>query len=375
MATRLESLTERLVTRIEGFLPIEAVGNPRRETQDRLERMSIGQMLQASVVAKLEDGSFIVDLGSAAAHLRTRMTLPADTRIGQRLNLSLLGKSPQPTFQVEPDTGTTVTSLSSGARLLENILVDRKESTAILTGKTPVLTTAQLPSAQIEQALRQVIETSGLSYEAHVMQWLNGTRPLALLQQEPQQRLYQKNMQVQQSGIKPVADSASNPGAAAATTENPTTGMATADQTTSAELAQLVSAQIDTLEHKRFQWQGEIWPNQLMLWTASEEADHTAGHETPKHSSIDAETDQKAWVTILSLNLPGLGPVQARIRLQDERVQIEMRGQDAATVQRLRRQGLHLSERMSSAGIGLTALTIREGVVESVPAQASGEPA
>ncbi len=372
MATRLESLTERLVTRIEGFLPIEAVGSPRRETQDRLERINIGQILQASAVAKLEDGSFIVDLGSAAANLRTRMTLPAETRVGQRINLSLISKSPQPTFQVEPDTDTTGTSLSSGARLLENILVDRKESPAVLTGKTPVLNTAQMPSAQIEQALRQVIETSGLSYEAHVMQWLNGTRPLALLQQEPQQQLFQK-IQLAQSAIKPVASNTVDTGASpsaliietTSTADNPATPISA-----SAELSSLVNAQIDTLENKRFQWQGEIWPNQLMLWTANEETEQTTEHgATPKHSGAD--TEQKSWVTTLSLNLPGLGPVHARIRLQDERVQIEMQGQDAGTVQKLKRQGLHLSERMSSAGIGLTALTIREGLEESVPAKAS----
>lgn len=371
MATRLESLTERLVTRIEGFLPIEAVGSPRRETQDRLERMNIGQLLQASVVAKLEDGSFIVDLGSAAAHLRSRMTLPAETRVGQKINLSLLSKSPQPTFQVEPETDTTVTSLSSGARLLENILVNRKESPAVLTGKTPVLTTAQMPSAQIEQALRQLIETSGLSYEAHVMQWLNGTRPLALLQQEPQQQLFQKD-QLAQPALKPIAsntvDTAASP--SALTVETPSSAEKAANTTsTSTELSSLVNAQIDTLEHKRFQWQGEIWPNQLMLWTAHEETDQPSSRDT-NHSSTGVEADQKAWITTLSLNLPGLGPVHARIRLQDERVQIEMQGQDAGTVQKLKRQGLHLSERMSSAGIGLTALTIREGVEESASAQA-----
>lgn len=83
------------------------------------------------------------------------------------------------------------TTLSVAARAISAILGAAPDRVAGVRGAAPVWpasAAAPLP-VQLAGALARVVATSGLFYESHLQQLATGTRPLALLAQEPQARL------------------------------------------------------------------------------------------------------------------------------------------------------------------------------------------
>ncbi|MFI5445967.1 flagellar hook-length control protein FliK [Polaromonas sp. UC242_47] len=82
------------------------------------------------------------------------------------------------------------TTLSVAARAISAILGAAPDDAVGIRGTSPVWTgsTAPVP-AQLAGALVRVVAGSGLFYESHLQQFAAGTRPLALLAQEPQARL------------------------------------------------------------------------------------------------------------------------------------------------------------------------------------------
>ena len=62
-------------------------------------------------------------------------------------------------------------------------------STPSLTSLTPILTGYLTNSAELSASLQKAIIQSGLFYESHQAQWINGKNTLENLQQEPQGKL------------------------------------------------------------------------------------------------------------------------------------------------------------------------------------------
>jgi hypothetical protein len=80
--------------------------------------------------------------------------------------------------------------LSVAARAISAILGAAPDDAAGVRGTSPVWTASAAPQpAQLAGALARVVATSGLFYESHLQQFAAGTRPLAVLAQEPQARL------------------------------------------------------------------------------------------------------------------------------------------------------------------------------------------
>ncbi|WP_421956646.1 flagellar hook-length control protein FliK [Polaromonas sp.] len=82
------------------------------------------------------------------------------------------------------------TTLSVAARAISAILGATPDRVAGVRGAAPVWPAPAAPlPVQLAGALARVVATSGLFYESHLQQLATGTRPLALLAQEPQARL------------------------------------------------------------------------------------------------------------------------------------------------------------------------------------------
>src|SRR5437764_3785697 len=86
------------VARAGAVLP---AGDPRQQAFQRSLAAQLGQTMQAEVLSRLNDGSFVVRVGDMAA----RMPLPQNAQVGQQLPLTLVALTPRPTFQLETAKG------------------------------------------------------------------------------------------------------------------------------------------------------------------------------------------------------------------------------------------------------------------------------
>ncbi len=305
------------------------VADPRQDGAVRLDQIALGKALLAQVVSIQSDGSALVRLSSAeqAADFQTelRMQLPAGSKAGDTLNLTLLSKAPQLTFAVStalpPDT--TPTTLSPTARMIDTLLQQAQEAhqSTQVQGARPLLLAGDAASSamagKLAQQLRQALDGSGVFYEAHLRQWANGERSLEQVRGEPQ-----------------------NQGASNAPS---------ASQSLSS--AQWLPLQLDTLEQQRFTWKGEVWPGQQMQWEVVQQ-------DTSQHSNQAAATPADTWKTVLQLDLPRLGRIKASIRLQGEHAQLQVQAQAPDTAAQLKSQSQVLSDALAASGTALDALTV-----------------
>jgi hypothetical protein len=270
--------------------------------------------VQGTVQTLLDDGSFIVKLADTAV----RTNLPQGSKVGDKLQLTLVGTQPRATFLMEGEFAAAPATFSPTARLIGS-LQQQSTSTALL-GKTPLVSTGATPPAQIATALQTALTTSGIFYESHVQQWANGERPLADVLREPQN--------VNARSAAPTADATLNP-----------------------DTARIVNLQLNTLDIPRVQWQGEVWPGQQMQWEVSEQ---------PQQPKGEAETPERSWQSVVRFDLPTLGRIAATITLVGDHVQVQMRTANPDSAQTLRLHGAQLSEALAAAGSTLDLLTVKQ---------------
>lgn len=127
----------------------------------------------------------------------------------------------------------------------------------------------------------------------------------------------------------------------------------TADNPIAAELTPLVRQQLDALATQNFVWQGQVWPGQQMHWEIEEER----GDRPPAE---DAEPQQ--WLTRLKLTLPGLGGIDAVMRLvPGGALDIALVADQEPSRQTLAAAGEGLRRQLGDAGLQLTAFSVRHG--------------
>jgi len=176
----------RSVTAIEAPRPTASIADAGHEVLTRLNQIGIGKMMQAQVLSRLTDGSFMVKLADTAV----RMNLPAGTQAGDALDLTLIATQPRLTFSMGGPAREAATSLSQTGRLIDTVLkMAQKEGTPTsLVDKVPLVPSSAATPTQLATALKDALTYSGLFYESHVQQWASGQRPLTELMREPQAR-------------------------------------------------------------------------------------------------------------------------------------------------------------------------------------------
>ena len=106
-----------------------------------------------------------------------------------------------------------------------------------------------------------------------------------------------------------------------------------------ADAARLINLQLETLEQRRVQWQGELWPGQPLEWDVAEE---------PRKNNAD--TGDKSWVSVVRFDLPALGAISATIRLTNGHVQVQVKAASDAAAASLRAHGGALAGALDAAG-------------------------
>jgi hypothetical protein len=347
------------------------VADPRQQAFQRALAGQLGQSLQAEVLAKLSDGSFVVRVADMAA----RMPLPQNAQVGSQVPLTLVALNPRPTFQVATSQGGAAfaeagpplpeganpqsvplawvegkeaaaltraaallagaqslppasasgadsgagASLSKAGKTLGDVIAAAQKADTPATaavGRTPLLTGPSGDASKIAAALQDGMAKSGLFYESHVAEWAQGGRTQAALAAEPQAR-----------GMAPLSDPAT---------------------------AQLINLQLNAHEQARVAWQGQLWPGQELRWEIQRDAPQRDAHGRDG----DGEDGQGAWQSNLTLRFGRLGEVAAKIVLSGGQLHIRLEAPEAARAS-LQAGSARLTEALEAAGTPLTTLAIQ----------------
>jgi hypothetical protein len=198
----------------------------------------------------------------------------------------------------------------------------------------PVISAAPLAAGPqdvhgIAQGLKGDLGSSGLFYESHLAQWVDGTVSKAELLREPQAAL---------------ADGASPAAAAGQTT-------ATGALALSPRAETLVQRQLETFEQRAVNWQGQPWPGQAAGLTIAE--------DDPKSRAGSAA--ERTWQASLRLSMPGLGDLEARIGLSGNKASLVLATRNPASSALLLRQRSDLARRLGENGLRLIDVRVGTG--------------
>ncbi|CAN5234225.1 flagellar hook-length control protein FliK [soil metagenome] len=259
------------------------------------------------------------------------------------------------------------TSLSTTGRMISNILQSAQQSgaPASLTGAAPVVMSPMASPASIASGLQQALASSGLFYESHLAQWVNGERPAAALMQEPQAKTGYASApagsqvtttpgtaqgQVQTLAQAEAVRSASPQDIVPLPLAAPPADAESLilANTMSPDAMRMINLQLATLENRQVMWQGEVWPGQTMEWEVSQDAPQRDADEAPP-----------SWNSSVKFELPTLGMVSATIHLVGERVHVQIRTENETAAVALRAHGEELANALDAAGSPLDSLLVK----------------
>jgi hypothetical protein len=370
LATRLKNLLD---------LPLPEVGrvSPARDVSPELTQ---GQRFTAQVTQPLPDGTF----RALVAGRTLTLSLPKSVKNGDVLELVVTRTTPETVFArtLEPAAQQQPSAtLSTTARLMSHLLTGREGSAppTTLNAGAPLLQRPPQSGAELAPLLQRALAGSGMFYEAHQAQWVDGKFPMAQLLAEPQAQL----SPVKQPSLQPppeTAASSSNvktPEQAEQTAQSPNAKLATltaqSEQAASGdqaarssnsqnterallsqlvprELAPLVLNQLDALATQQLTWQGQVWPGQTMQWSIEQPPDDAHGR--------GAEAEEAEWRSSLKVTLPSLGGVEARLYLTAAGIAIRFAAEDETTVARLSAALPSLGTSLESVGVPLTGAAV-----------------
>ena len=356
----------RPLTPVEAPAAAKKAGDARDESITRLNQIALGKEYRATVLARLQDGQFLVRIANAAA----RMPLPAGTLPGDRLNLTLIGNQPRPTFLLGsgPGAGSTPTSVSDAGRLIDQMrqLAQRHGlSNQVLGGPPPLDAPSSSDAAlarKIAQALQNILDTSGLFYESHVGEWADNQRSLDRLMREPQAAFPRPGGDTAAQKLPSDLNSSAAKGALAAglsddlasatsQAEHADTVLRLANQE-NLQAARMVNLQLDLLEQRRTAWEGELWPGQKLHWEISE--------ETPEDSPAAGTAANPVWQSKIRIELPQLGAVTALLKIQGGHVRVQLAAASADSAAVLQNKVDMLAGALEAAGSALDQLTVKQ---------------
>jgi hypothetical protein len=376
MLPRADLNTNRPPAALEASTSTVSSTDARLEIFKRLSQIAIGREVQASVQSALDDGTYLVKVADSAA----RMALPVGTRVGENLSMVFLAKEPRPTFLLTQQQGSAPALLSATARFISQLVQDADQDglSPALLAKTPLLPlSSAMEPERMAMALRNAVVASGLFYEAHLHEWINGNRPAGELAREPQAQFanarssatqqdagaiperdlsvlagnmrelgdgVQKLLKLMRNGQLQAADPLLTDADVIAQTQG-------AIPNVEPEAARLINLQLGILENQQIRWQGELWPGQKMEWDIAEDKSGDGAQQAP---------EQAAWTSTVRFELPHLGKISATVRLSGEHVQVHVDTADDASATSLREHGPRLTDALGAAGATLDSLLVKQ---------------
>ena len=353
-----------------------------QEIADKLSGLIAGQKVLAEIQAMLPNGTYRAMINQRSITL----ALPFSAKSGDSLELQVTENDGKLALAVlsrpdgsgaKPGAESVSATLSRTGQLISNLFAGTsraqgRDAPAVpLNGNQPIASTPPNSAQDLLPLLKQAITQSGMFYESHQAEWVEGRMPKAALLQEPQGKLSSPAAFASASGgdanavfgqakaastadaggpasmARPLleagqAQNSSIEGGKAAVTQGQ--GQLVAPQT-----QPLVQQQLEALATQNFSWQGQVWPGQEMRWEIDEDA---------ARSGQDGEESAPRWSTRLRLTLPNLGEIDARIRLEGNSITLSMSADSAETRTLMRVSSQSLRSQLDEAGLALASIGV-----------------
>lgn len=415
MSTIFPRLDPQLILpkKIEAPTVVNAIEAIKQELVLKLTQTGIGNRLQAEVMAKLPDGSFIAKIADLPVHV----DLPRNPAIGQKISLTIsqiiphpvfvLHESEQKTSLISPKTGlskadtpfhdyvrqlgsgnpnplptntlgephqnidqtqalhaaghqtgaltgaltgvknavlhdtstvlptslatsepTTELELSPAAKLISQVLKEQSGTQQFASIRVPqTLTrphhlTANLASISTQFAydIQQNVQKSGLFYESHLADWVDGKRKLADLRLEPQARLASTQVTTDETRLQ---------------------SLSAKDHE---QLSQLVNQQLNLIDHPRLHYEGLLAAGMPFQWIIE-----TQDHATDQ-AAVTPEEPEKIWHSTLEVDLPELGKIAIAFTLNNNKLDLTLKGNKSDSIEKLNSRFNELASLMQASG-------------------------
>lgn len=243
--------------------------------------------------------------------------------------------------------------LSNAGRFIASLLGQSLATSRLFASKATPLIDSGTPvnASRLAGILATQVSSSGVFYEAHLLQWMRGQRTFAYLQGEPQMRLTQSAHQAAgRPGARGKAAS-SSPGQGGS-------GVTAGHALVHPELSSLARQQIDVLSSGVFRWQGYVTPEIPMRWEVREhEYDDYEGH---RGTNDDGDP---SYTTSVHLDLARLGTFETRLTFSGGAIKMQIWAEQRESLDLFKEARDALRERLSEAGFPhITFEFVRGGV-------------
>lgn len=334
------SETPAAVTRVIEARATGSAGDVRDEAVARFNRVALGTAFSAEILSRIQGDNFLVRVDGS----ELSMQLPPGAQPGERLQLNLAATAPNLTFLLTlPGGASAATELSPTARLIDQILqrLSQESASGPLRGTLPLVGAGNPDPAQMATALRNALASSGLFYESHVALWSQGQWDHAALLREPQA---QEGRFLLTSYVPDPTGKAVPAGADAAAANSDNAARAIFDGDT----ARLIGQQLNVLEQGQVHWQGECWPGQRLDWQVHAQP-QPESDQSGDASGNGAAPTERSWESVLQLELPRLGTINARLRLSGASLRLQLQAGAESTATLLRSGSGQLADALAQA--------------------------
>lgn len=348
-----------------------------QELNDKLSDLVPGQRVMAEIQSLMPNGTYRALINQRDVTL----ALPFSAKAGDSLELEVVDSDGKLTLAVisrppgetgKSPTESVPTTLSRTGQLISNLLSNHGEgkpgtSPTPLNGNQPIASTPPTAAQDLLPLLKQAITQSGMFYESHQAEWVDGRLDKSALLQEPQGKLSAHAALASNTpGEQAIASRFATETASPAQTSNSAADTLAARisanagqpaQQVAPQVMPLVQQQLEALATQNFSWQGQVWPGQEMHWEIEEEA---PGREQSSDETVSN------WQTRLRLTLPYLGEVDAQIRLQGNQISLALMAASTDTQALLRTSTDTLRSQFDDAGLALASVgvgAVKDGAV------------
>lgn len=390
---------------------------PSQDLAEKLSGLVVGQRLLAEVEALLPNGTYRAMVNQRAVTL----ALPFAAKSGDVIELEVAESDGKLTLAVvragarsdAAGAEAAATQLSRTGQLIASLLTDARDARAgsaalPLNGNRPIAAQPPASGRELQPLLQQAIVASGMFYESHQAEWVEGRFGKAQLLQEPQGKLPPQVSSGGQSGptaasradvsgptivstpaqlasrestVSPPLPSppegrgplSANPGDGALPARlppdaapvvpasgsrqdaptTPSTAHTPAADPVAPQAQALVQQQLEAFATQNFVWQGQVWPGQQMEWQIEDPGQH-------RRQADDA--GDESWQTRLRLTLPALGEIEARLQIHGQQLVLTLTADGAGTRALLHDGGATLRTQLAEVGLDLTSFAIAQRV-------------
>lgn len=342
---------------------------PAHEITDKLPGLVTGQRLLAEIQSLTSNGTYRALINQR----NVTLALPFTAKNGDTIELEVVESNGKLTLAVvsnaENQTSgdeASATTLSRTGQIIAGLMAALRDaksglSALSLNGNQPIADSPPGSGRDLLPLLEQAISRSGMFYEAHQAEWLEGRYSKAQLLQEPQGMLTPRGREgsgqlgntilPSMASQNPVrdADSSATSSVAIDAAQRSARETSTLTEAVAPQAQVLVQQQLEALATQSFSWQGQLWPGQQIEWEIDGDTDrHT--------STLDEEGN--AYRTRLRLTLPRLGDVDARLSIHGPQISLAVIARSPDTCALLRSAAVDLRDQMENAGLDLTSLGI-----------------